>query len=87
MKQIPGPGDTKACPACGLLKCICGEPEANPDCPKCKGAGAYLEADPRPDEDDPMPQRCELCFPEYSEKEEREAREEDAWDDRPDRGK
>jgi hypothetical protein len=35
----------------------------NPNCPKCKGTGAYLERDPRPGEDDPMPQECELCFP------------------------
>lgn len=35
----------------------------NPDCPKCKGTGAYLERDPRPEEDDPMPYRCDLCFP------------------------
>jgi len=38
--------------------------KANPDCPKCKGTGAYLERDPRPEEDDPMPQKCSVCFPE-----------------------
>lgn len=35
----------------------------NPTCQKCKGTGAYLEKDPRPGEDDPMPVRCEACFP------------------------
>jgi hypothetical protein len=38
--------------------------QPNPECPKCKGTGAYLESDPRPEVDDPMPYRCELCFPE-----------------------
>jgi hypothetical protein len=36
---------------------------AQPNCRKCKGTGAYLERDLRPDEDDPMPRQCELCFP------------------------
>lgn len=35
--------------------------QPKPDCQKCKGTGAYLAAGP---EDDPMPERCELCFPE-----------------------
>ena len=27
MIQLPGPGDTKACPVCRSLACTCGEPE------------------------------------------------------------
>ncbi len=32
MKQIPGPGDTKACPGCGSLSCIC---KGAPECVEC----------------------------------------------------
>ncbi len=45
MKQLPGPGDSNACPACGSLKCICREPARRVVWFSCGAASAVAAKD------------------------------------------
>jgi hypothetical protein len=61
MKQLPGPGDTNACPGCGLLRCTCGnaKPMKESEIPTLELELAYA-VETFEDENDRKPNEAEL---------------------------